>query len=348
MRPRRGRGVTILDVAERAGVSVSTASRALTGHPDVSAQTRKQVLGASQELGYRPSLLAQSLVLGRTSTIGLLVSDIANPFYPALAKSIEDAASNFGYIVVLCNTDDDPPRSLKYLDRLIAQGVDGIIHASVGEDEKHLSLASQAGVPVVVLNRRPRLLRDVDVVISDNQKGAEEIVTHLLELGHRTIGHIAGPEYATLCEDRLAGYRRALEKKGIPFNPELVVRSKFTHEAGAQAVQELLQREPRTTAIFAVNDVVALGAMDALLERGLEIPRQISLVGFDDIEISRSPTVQLTTVRQNLVEMGRLGVMQLVDAMSNPETHQPQRIVLEAGVVLRNTAAQPADIPQPE
>lgn len=347
MRPRRGRSVTILDVAEKAGVSVSTASRALTGHPDVSAQTRKRVLSASRELEYRPSMLAQSLVLGKTSTIGLLVSDIANPFYPALARSIEDAASDFGYIVVLCNTHDDPARSLKYLDRLVAQGVDGIIHASVGEDEGHLSLAIQAGVPVVVLNRRPRLLHNVDVVVSANQKGAEAVVTHLLELGHRTIGHIAGPEYASLSEDRLEGYRRALEKWELPFDSTLVVRSKFTREAGAEAVKELLQREPRPTAIFAVNDVVALGVMDALHEMGIEIPQQISLVGFDDNEIARSPSVQLTTVRQNLHEMGRLGVVQLLDAMSNPETHQPQQIILEAEVILRNTSAQPANIPEP-
>ncbi len=348
MRPKRGRGVTILDVADRAEVSVSTASRALTGHPDVSAQTRKKVLKASQDLGYRPSILAQSLVLGKTSTIGLLVSDIANPFYPALARSIEDAASEFGYIVVLCNTHDDPARSLKYLDRLIAQGADGIIHASVGEDEGHLSLAVQAGVPVVVLNRRPRLLREVDVVTSANQEGAEAVVTHLLELGHRLIGHIAGPEYASLSDDRLEGYRRALEKWEVPYHPDLVVRGKFSREAGAQAAKALLQQEPHPTAIFAVNDVVAMGVMDALLEMEIEIPRQISLVGFDDNEMARSPAMQLTTVRQNLHEMGRLGVVQLVDAMSNPETHQPQEIILEANVILRNTTAQPFDIPEPD
>jgi LacI family transcriptional regulator len=332
------RSITIIQVAEKAGVSVSTASRALTGHPDVSPDTRSKVYAISNELGYRPSRLAQSMVSGRTATIGLLVSDISNPFYPALARIIETAASGFGYIIILCNTEDDPARSQKYLDRLIAQGVDGIIHASVGQDEQLLELPRDAGIPLVLINRRPHSLNDVDIVVSDNCKGAESIITHLLSLGHRCIGHLAGPEYASVSDERLQGYRQALDKWGVPYDQNMVLRGPFTQEYGSQGVKELMARTPRPTAIFAVNDVVALGALDALIELGIEIPRQVSLVGFDDIEFARLHSIQLTTVRQNLVSMGRMAVDQIVDAISNPNSHEKRTILLEAKLMIRNTS----------
>jgi LacI family transcriptional regulator len=341
------RAITIIHVAEKAGVSVSTASRALTGHPDVNPETRNKVFEASSTLGYRPSLLAQGLVSGKTATIGLLVSDISNPFYPALTRSIESAANSYGYIVVLCNTQDDPERSRKYIDRLIAQGVDGIIHASLGEDEELLCLPRDAGVPVVITNRRPRLLKDMDMVISNNRKGAEAIVSHLLSLGHRHIGHLAGPEYASVSNERIVGYRQALKKGHVSYDPYLVLRGPFTQEYGFNGVKELLTRVPQPTAIFAVNDVVALGALDALFELGIEVPRQMSLVGFDDIEFARLHFIQLTTVRQNLISMGRLAVDQIVDAISNPNDHENKTILLEAKLMIRNTSGAVLSSSQP-
>lgn len=338
---REKRVVTIIDVAEKAGVSISTASRALTGHSDVSSATRKKVLKISEELNYRPSMLAQSLVLGKTSTIGLLVSDISNPFYPALAKSIENASNSYGYIVFLCNTHDNPERSQKYLDRLLAQGVDGIIHASVGEDEAFLERALNAGVPVVVTNRRPRLIKDIDVVVSNNVLGAEAIVTHLLSLGHKVIGHLTGPSYASLSEDRLAGYRQALEKWNVPYNPDIVLPVEFTREGGAEGIIKLLQKDPRPTAVFAINDVVALGALEALHDLGINVPQGLSVVGFDDIEPSKSHIAQLSTVAQNLQKMGQIAVSRLLDAITNPETHQPETILLETQLQVRNTSAKP-------
>ncbi len=341
------RSITIIQVAEKAGVSISTASRALTGHPDVSPDTRKKVYEISNELGYRPSLLAQSLVSGKTATLGLLVSDISNPFYPELTRTIETAASGFGYIVVLCNTQDDPERSRKYLERLIAQGVDGIIHASVGLDEELYSLPRDAEVPVVFTNRRPRTLKNVDMVISDNQKGAEAIVSHLLSLGHQHIAHLAGPEYASVSEERLLGYRQALKACRVPYDPNLVLRGPFTHDYGFTGVKELLRRTPQPTAIFAVNDVVAMGAFDALVELGIEIPRQVSLAGFDDIEYAHLHFIQLTTVRQNLVSMGRLAVEQIVDAIAHPSDHEKKTIFLDTPLMIRNTSGISLGPPHP-
>ncbi len=339
MTPKRT--VTIRDVAERANVAVSTASRALSGHPDVSEDARKRVMRASEELGYRPSLLAQSLVSGRTLTIGLLVSDISNPFYPELAKGVEDAASTLGYVVVLCNTEDEPARSLKYLERLIAQEADGIIHASVGLDEEHLALAQRAGIPLVFCNRRPRMLEGVDVVVADNERGAEELVTYLLSLGHRRIAYLAGPEFATVSDDRMAGYARALAKYGLPLDAQWVSRGPFTRESGGQRARELVARSPRPSAIFAVNDVVALGALDALLDLGVRVPQDISIVGFDNIELIHSHYIRLTSVAQNPYQMGRLATERLLDAMANPETHRPGTVVLETQLVIRRTSGPP-------
>jgi DNA-binding LacI/PurR family transcriptional regulator len=332
---------TIVEVAEKAGVSVSTASRVLRGHPDVSSQTRKKVLNASKELNYHPSRLAQSLVLGKTATIGLLVSDIDNPFYPALAKSIEKAASAHEFIVVLCNTEDDPDRSYQYLERLISQGVDGIIHASIGKDESHLSLVIEAGIPIVCINRQPRYFHDIDIIASDNLKGAEEIVTHLLSLGHTSIAHLAGPEYASLSRERLEGYRKALEKRHIQFELSQVIPCAFTRESGREGVKELFKNNAHPGAIFAINDVVALGAMDELYEMGYKIPQDVSIVGFDDIEFARFPSIQLTTCSQNFQDMGHLAFERLLDAISNPENHKPETLLLDTKVIVRKTSGPP-------
>jgi DNA-binding LacI/PurR family transcriptional regulator len=335
------RFVTIVDVAEKAGVAVSTASRALREHPDVSPQTRKKVINASKELNYHPSRLAQSLVLGKTATIGLLVSDIDNPFYPALAKSIEKAASVQGYIVVLCNTEDDPDRTYQYLDRLISQGVDGIIHASIGRDEIHLRLVSEAGIPIVCINRQPRYLHDIDIIASNNLRGAEEIVTHLLSLGHTSIAHLAGPEYASLSRERLEGYRRALENKHIRPDLSHIIPCSFTRESGREGVKKLFQSNVHPSAIFAINDVVALGAMDALYEMGYKIPQDVSIVGFDDIEFARFPSIQLTTCSQNFQDMGQFAFERLSDAINNSENHKPETRLLETKMIIRKTSGPP-------
>lgn len=340
---RKKRSPTIRDVASRASVSVSTASRALTQHPDVSLETREKVLQASKELGYRPSLLARSLISGKTQTIGLLVCDITNPFYPELAKAVEESAGAVGYTTILCNTEDKPAKTQKYLERLMSQGVDGIIHASVCQDEHHLEMATSAGVPVVIANRRPCSLENVDVVVADNLKGAESAVTHLLSLGHKSIAFLGGPTDISLCEDRYLGYRAALENWNVPYNPNLVSHGPFTFASGSHRALEVIRQTPRPTAIFTVNDIVALGAIDALLKIGLKIPRDMAVVGFDDIELARIHQIQLTSVAQNIREMGRLAMSLLIDAISEPEQHKPRTIVLETQLMIRRSSSQTVD-----
>jgi len=330
--------VTIKDVAARAGVSISTASRALRSHPDVNEETRERIIQISKDLGYRPSLLARSLLTGVTSTIGLLISDISNPFYPQLASVIETSLHAEGYTVVLCNTSDDPELSRLYMNRLVSQGVDGIIHASIGADEEYLTIALESGVPAVLVNRRPRFTQDVDCVITDNVKGGILAVSHLVDLGHKRIAHLAGPRDIIVSEQREQGYGLALEDANIAHDPSLVIRcDSFSFESGAQATEELMSMAEPPSAIFAVNDVVALGCLSSLLEMGYAVPDDVAVIGFDDIDIASLGFIQLSTVSQDIRTMGKIAVERLLNAIHDPERHRFMTTTLEPALIVRRS-----------
>ena len=213
-RPPLGRGPTIVDVARSAGVSVSTVSRVVRDHPDVGAETRARVHAAIDTLGYRPSPIARALVSGQTRLLALLVSDIANPFYPQLAKSVEQAAKRDDYTVIICNTEDRTAETRRYIERLLRQGLDGVIHASAARDEKVLLSLMDDPRRVVFTNRRPSS-NSVSYVVSDNRSGAIELTRYLLSRGHRRIGFIAGPSFARDATERLDGFAAALAAGGL-------------------------------------------------------------------------------------------------------------------------------------
>lgn len=337
---RRGRP-TLRDVARRAGVSVSSASRVIADHPDISEATRAQVLTAIRELGYRPSLLARSLVSGQSFTLALLVSDITNPFYPQLARSIAEVAHKAGYVLTLFNTSDERERSKESIDRLIGLGVDGVIHASVGRDEDLLHLLFERSIPLVIVNRPPNHTHTTDVVTADNAGGARQAVRHLIGLAHQRIAFVAGPDFASNSEERLSGYRAELEESNLLYQADLVTRCDFTRQGGYAAARKLLELHPRPTAIFAVNDVVALGVMDVALELGLRLPADLSIIGFDDIEPSGLGPLRLTTISAPIAEMGQIAVDRLLQAIRDPDSHEPQETVLATQLIVRDTTGHP-------
>jgi LacI family transcriptional regulator len=334
-----GRRPTIIDVAEAAGVSVTTVSRVMRKQADVKQETRARVQEAIDRLGYRPSPLARAMLSGGSKLLALLVSDIANPFYPQLAKSVEQEAKRDGYTVVICNTGDRTAETRRYIERLLRQGLDGVIHASVSRDEK--ALLSLVGDPsrVVFTNRRPSE-QSVSYVVSDNRAGAEHLTRHLLAKGHRRIGFIAGPSWAFNAADRLAGFRQVIA--GAPDAETQIAEGAFSTEHGAEAAYQWMRSARPPTAIIAVNDSVALGAVGALARLGLRVPEDVALAGFDGVRIAASPIFSLTTVDQQIDRLGRRAtrilLRQLVAGAAAPPVHEilPTRLLLR-----RSTDAPP-------
>lgn len=331
---------TLKDVAKQAGVSVSTVSRVSLQHPDVSEETKKKVLDAMRSLGYRPSILAQGLVSGRSKSIGLLVSNITNPFYPQLVGGIEEEASEAGYVVFLCNTCEDPDRSRHYIDRLLRQGVDGIIHASVNDDDDALQSLIDHYIPLVLVNRRTRELHGFDVVVFDSFGSAQKATRHLLSLGHRKIALITGPLYVSTEQDRLKGFKVEMESCKVPIQEEWIYHAQTSRENGYQIAIDLLSRTVRPTA-FIANDIVTYGILDAAQDLSLEIPKDLSLIGLGLIEYGNLGRKQITSISSQISKMGKLGCRRLIDAIENKE-HQPSETILEVELVDRGTTAPPS------
>jgi LacI family transcriptional regulator len=327
---------TIREVAQAAGVSVATVSRVVSGSAHgVRPDTRDRVLEAVARLRYQPNLVARGLKKRVTGTVGLIVPDISNPFFPAIARGIEDVASRAGMGVLLCNTYEDLVKERAYLTLLDKRMVDGLIFATVGANTTHLRMLRRRGVPVVLVARAPDRV-GIDAVLVDNRRGAREAAEHLLRLGHRRIAFIGGPPTLPVANERLAGYRDALASAGIPLNPDLLCDGGFRTEGGGAAVGQLLQRRAPFTAIFAANDLMAIGAMEELRRRGRRVPQDVAVVGFDDITFASLVEPRLTTVAQPKYRMGCLAMERLLDLLGGGD-RRPRRLALEPRLVVRES-----------
>lgn len=332
------RRATLKDVAEKAGVSVSTASRVSVDHPDVGDETKARVRAIMAELHYRPSVLARGLVSGRSYSLGLLVSNIIFPFYPHLARAVEEIAHEEGYVVFLCITYDDPERERRHIDKLIAHGVDGILHASIGADESVLEGLLGHGTPVVFANRRPPCVEDVDLVVYDSYGGARLAMRHLAELGHQHVAYVAGPEHISSVQERLAGLKAEMNAQGVTFRPELVRFSDNTRQGAHDCALAFLQQEPRPTAFLAI-DVGAYGVLDAAAELGLHVPEDLSIIGLGGAETAHLGQVPFTTISDRPNEMGRVACLRLIERIANPDM-PPETVVLDAELDVRSTTAR--------
>jgi LacI family transcriptional regulator len=331
---------TITDVASEAGVHPSTVSRVLNGHAGstIREATRERVLAAAEVLGYRPSALARSLRLKRTLTLGMLVPDITNPFFSSIIKGAEDAARERGYNLILCNSEDQPEREAAYLLLLRERQVDGVLIASSQMADETIEGLRADSFPFVLVNRAAQDGEDLAVVV-DNHAAAVEVVAHLAALGHRRVGHIAGPQNTTTGRDRREGYEAGVRAHGLADEPALVVEADaFSEDAGDRALGIMLAGPAQPTAVFAANDLIAVGMLQRLRRIGVRVPDDLSIVGFNDIPLAGLLEPALTTVRVPQLAMGVAGAHLLIDRLEGRPIGEI-RLTLPTELVIRASSA---------
>lgn len=328
---------TIADVAARAGVSTATVSRVLTGVGQARPETRARVLEAARALGYRPSEIARSLKRRSTQTIGLIITDIENPYFPQLVRAVEDAARAEGYSVLLCNAADDPEREAGYLELLVDRRVDGLIIAATSLGERHGTWLTAPPIPVVLVNTAAPGV-GVPAITSDNVLGGRLVAEHLLGLGHRRFGYLMPPPRNVDAVDRFGGVRAALSGAGCPPDALTVCDGEAHVRGGESATHALLGRVPETTAIVAYNDLMAIGALRAVRSRRIRVPADVSVVGFDDVAVAAYVDPPLTTVTQRTDEMGRWAVARLT---RDPEVRPSAPVRLPVDLQVRESSGPP-------
>lgn len=307
--------VTVHDVARAAGVSIASVSRALNGQPGVGRETADRVRALAAELGYAPNEIARSLLAKRTDSVALLLPDITNPFFPELVKGVQTVADRRGVTLLLSESSDSADKLVGDLHALRRKQIDGVIIIAVNAHGSAIGEAC-AGIPVVALDRDLDM-PEASTVGVDHEAGAYTATTHLLGLGHRRIAHIAGPSQLDVSQLRRRGWERALEEAGIVRENDLVVEGDFLETGGYSAGQTLLDRIDDFTAVFAANDLSAVGFLAACAERGVDVPDQVSVIGFDGIHLARYTTPRLTTVAQPIIELGCRAGEILLDAIAD-------------------------------
>ncbi|MDH2414309.1 LacI family DNA-binding transcriptional regulator [Nocardioides sp. CER19] len=320
--------VTIRDVAAAAQVSPATVSRVLNGKVEVAEELRQRVVAAVGELGYRPNGLARSLRTRATSVLGVVIADVTNPFFTAMVRGIEDVAQAAGYSVVLANSDEDLDKERRYLEVAAAEQMAGVVLAPASSRGTDVSLLQQYRIPLVTVDRQLAGL-DVDSVSIDNQLAAREATEHLVAQGCRRIAFVSGPSATSTGQRRLAGYRAALRAADLPSGAELVKRADFRAEGGYDATIELLRSAERPDGLLVSNNLMALGALRALQEMGIDVPGEIAFASFDGIEWARALRPTLTVVEQPTYEIGRRAAELLLARVAG-ETGPAQRVVLPA------------------
>jgi LacI family transcriptional regulator len=326
--------MTIAEVAEKAGVSRTTVSHVISGNRPVAAMTREKVERVIREMGYRPNGLARSLRIQRTHTIALVIPDINNPFYPVLARGLDDVMGE-EYRTLICNTDAIRERELAFVADVFDRKVDGMVIVAFQIGAADLDDILGMNVPVVSIGDNIDDQR-VDIVLTDDEHGAYEATRYLLDKGHRRVGLVGGAERPGL--RRMAGYRRALDEIGIPFHPELAVVGGWTRQGGKEGMSQLLALDERPDAVFCANDLMAIGAIDAARHVGLAIPDDIAIVGYDDIEAAAMVTPPLTTITNPAYEAGQTAGRLLLDRVTGAYGFRRRRVVLRSELIERESA----------
>lgn len=339
---------TIVDVAREAGVSPTTVSHVINGTRHVAEPTRQRVRAAIERLNYEVNSLAQSLKRDRSQTIGLLITDISNPFFTALVRGVEDVANAAGYGVFLCNTDEDPEKELTYLRMLRRKRVDAILMAPTGTRQPVVDQLIELGFPLVCFDRPPPGA-PCDSVLVDNVGGARQAVSHLIGLGHRRISVITGLAGVGTTDERLEGYRRALVEHGLPVDAALVRVGNSRLNGGLREMLALLDLPEPPTAVFSTNNLMTLGVLSALQSRQVRVPEDMAVVGFDDFDWAAVLRPRLTAVAQPTYEIGETAARMLIDRIEGRGGPAPRRIVLPTRLIVRESCgaagpSQPADL----
>ena len=327
---------TITDVAKLAGVSPVTVSRVINDAPLVNLKTRARVEQAIRELGYVPNVAAASLRSKRTRSLALILPDVTNTFWTTVARGVEDTAQSRGYSVFLCNTDEDLAKQARYLEFVASQRVDGVVIAPCGRDAGNLARLRDRDIPTVIVDRCIDGW-ETDTVLGDSLSGAYALVKHLIGLGHRRIAIISGPHNTSTAEDRVTGYCIALSEAGIAPDPRLIQRGEYRTASGEELAYQLLDEQPRPTAIFAANNAISMGVIDAAAKRGLRIPQDLALVCFDDLPSISHLFPFLTVVVQPVYEMGVNAAQLLLSRLDAAAPLDPRHIILPTCMIVRHS-----------
>lgn len=331
--------VTIRDVAKAAGVSITTVSRALNGYSDVGLKTRNKIQRIAQEMNYRPSAVARSLVMNKTRTIGFLVSDltkgrVGHYYMYQVLYGLNDRLSEVGYDLVLVSTTSARQSRESYLDFCTERRFDGVIVMGIRLDDPYVREVVESPLPSVMIDV-PLLSEHCGYVMSDNVYGAQLAVKHLVSRGHKKIGLVNGHMQAAVSRDRQRGYQLALESAGLPWTADLEYHSDYSQEGGGIGFLDLLSKHPDMTGVFFASDLMAIGGIHAAQQRGMRIPDEVAMVGFDDIELAEFVTPALTTIRQLRYQIGVTAANVLVGMMDREE--QPEGRLLVPELVIRST-----------
>lgn len=325
--------VTIRDIAKAAGVSTATVSRALSGVGHVKEETKRRILEISKKLGYK-----EEGKLKKTSTkvIGVIVTDVTNPFFTQVVRGIEDTLNNMGYSLILCNSDENIEKEKEYFRVLESKKVDGIILTPAGGSHKHLLHYLKKDIPIVLLDRLIEE-EELDAVIIDNVAGAYEGVKHLIQQGYRNIGAIIGPLSVMTSKERLEGYKRALKEAGIGIREDFIENGEYTQNGGYRAAKKLLSKE-EIDALFIANNVMTIGALLAILELNINVPRDLGIVGFDDIDLAPLLKCSLTTISQPTYLIGVNAAQILIRRLQGKGRKEKEIVVLKPQLIVRESS----------
>lgn len=340
-RPHVDATVTLKDVAARAGVSVGTASRVLSGSPATSAAARERVQAAAAELGYRLDARARALRSARSHAVGLLVSDVRNPFFADIAHGAEQTALASSYVTLLANANEDTAQQDTYLDAFLTQRVDGVIIAPQGEGCGNLRTLEQARMPLVFVDRTVEGF-DVPSVTADNAQGIDLAVAHLVAQGHTRIGYIGGPPSVSTGRARLSAFLNAIARYDLDDDPELIVGGDFRRASGGAAGAKLLSSRRPPTALLAVDSLMAVGALTEVRRRGLRIGHDLALVAFDDIEWFGELDPPLTVVAHDARALGATAMRLLLDVINGGTAESvvlPMRLITRQSSTVRAKTA---------
>lgn len=336
---------TIRDVGKFAGVSPATVGRVVGGYGQVSEETRQRVLTAVQELDYHPNGIAQRMKGKQIRSIGMIVSDICNPFFGTIVRAVEDTLVKYGYNLIVCNTDDNVEKEILYIQTLSENRVDGVLACTACEVGKRVNRGIKkfyAGIPTIFIDREAEEIA-VPVIQADNFGGAYEAVTHLIRLGHRRIGIIAGGSNVSSIHQRLNGYMQALSDFNIPIQEEMIqIGQLLGVEGGVVAARGLLELPPdkRPTALLGLNNLMTTGALLAINERGLKIPDDVAVIGWDDFELATLLSPALTVVTQPTYSIGTISAERMIDKLQNHQSEHKDKetkIVLKTELIIRES-----------
>ena len=336
---------TLRDVAKKARVSPMTVSRVVNGAPSVRPETRRRVEKAISDLNFIPNGVARGLKSNKTGSLGLIVPDIVNPFFAVVVRGAETVARRAGYRLLLCISENDLALERQYVEDMISHCVEGLLIAPVGDRSlSNFELLVRRKFPFVLMDRSVRGL-DCDLVQGDNVAGARRLVRHLVSIGHRRIAAIMEPDNVSTARERLQGYQEALAAAGIAPDPELVAQTSADRAGGYSATHQILSLDPLPTAILAVNNMTALGAMQAIRERGLAVPADIALVCFDDVEHLAVLSPFLTVMNQPAESFGTVAAQLLLDRIAGKTSERPRQVVLQPHLLVRESCGAKAGPP---